>query len=281
VLGIGLAFAVVGRNVATAPDARTGIADQTPSPQPPYIVQAGDSLDSIASVLGVGIEELRHWNRERYPGLQAGMSLTPGLALVTTGPPLPPGSTLPPRAAANPRIPEFDSTHFPARERVGVAFYEVRGSTPDDIWFWISSQGPHNDWLGGAAQAHVDADVIYDFHYENGLDGCEVVIDAPQPVTLTYEVVLPHWTPPQGVADGTVDWWIHTITETVVHEGTHISIYEGFSDRLNEAVLTGTCASVTRALEAIFLEADVANCEFDVSDYGAELGLTLESCLEG
>ena len=96
---------------------------------------------------------------------------------------------------------------------------------------------------------------------------------------MTYHVLLPSWTPPSGVSSRTVEWWIDTIHETVAHEGQHISLYESHVAAMNEAVQSGTCASVQVDLERLVIDARQANCEFDLASYGYALGLTLESCM--
>ncbi len=98
-------------------------------------------------------------------------------------------------------------------------------------------------------------------------------------VTITYHVVLPSWAPPSGVPSRTVAWWTDTIHETVAHEGHHITLYEEHLPAMNEAVRSGTCASVEADLERLITDAQRANCEFDLAEYGYALGLTLESCM--
>jgi hypothetical protein len=48
---------------------------------------------------------------------------------------------------------------------------------------------------------------------------------------------------------------------------------------MSAAVTTSTCGTLSARLNAIVRQAARANCEFDLDEYGRELGLTLESCL--
>ena len=48
---------------------------------------------------------------------------------------------------------------------------------------------------------------------------------------------------------------------------------------MQEIVTTGTCESIPTDLQADWDAALQANCEFDVAEYGAALGLSVESCV--
>jgi predicted secreted Zn-dependent protease len=271
---------------------------QTPVPAPDaagpgtYTAQPGDSLFSVAAALGLSPNELVYWNKEAYPTLQSTPALTPGWVLSTTGPPLPTASprptptprpiapaTPPPEVAGPGSLPAFGPGSFPASASVTVSYYAVSGSTPQQIHASIEDNGPWSDWLGRNAQAHVQVSPSFNFAFRSDGFGCGVVPTGGDFVTITYHVLLPSWTPPAGVSQRTVDWWIETIYGTVAHEGHHITLYESYLPQMNDAVRTGTCASVQDDLERLWFEVNRANCEFDLAEYGYAVGLTLESCL--
>jgi predicted secreted Zn-dependent protease len=178
-----------------------------------------------------------------------------------------------------PVLPSFGPGSFPASASVTVSYYAVSGSSPQQIHASIQENGPWSDWVGRNAQAHVQASPSFNFAFRSDGYGCAVVPTGGDFVTITYHVLLPTWTPPTGVSQRTIDWWIETIHDTVAHEGHHITLYEGYRPLMHDAVRTGTCASVPADLERIFTDAQRANCEFDLAEYGYALGLTLESCL--
>ena len=244
-----------------------------------YTVQPGDSLFSVASDLGLSANELIFWNKETYPTLQSTPALTPGWVLATTGPPLPtqPAATPPPQLAD---LPTFGPDSFPASESVTVGYYDVSGSTPQQISYSMEMNGPYSDWLGLNATAHVEVSASFNFSFEGDPSTtCTIIPTAAEFVTVDYHVVLPAWDAPTSPAPSTVAWWTAMIQETVTHEGHHISVYESYRTQMNQAVQTGTCASVEADLVRIMSEADRVNCEFDLAEYAAGLGLTLESCL--
>lgn len=257
-----------------------------------YTVRRGDSLFSVAADLGVSPNELIYWNRDEYPTLQSTPALRPGWVLRTTGPPLPtptprptPDPTPEPVLADEappsvPGLPTVTAASFPASERVTVSWYAVTGTTPHEIRDSIDDNGPWSDWAGGNATAHVRVQPSFDFVFEtDGSGGCRVVPTGEPPVSITYQVVLPAWTPPERASPGTLEWWGDQLDRTVAHEGHHIALYEEHLVGMREVVTTGTCDSVPDALEVIWEAALQANCEFDLAEYGRAAGLTLESCL--
>ena len=284
---------------AARPAAGT-VAPATPTPALPdaggpdtYTVQAGDSLFSVAADLGLSANELVFWNRDRYPTLQSTPALTAGWVLRTAGPALatplprptsPPGPTAVPdpqvAGPGSPVLPAFGPGSFPASDAVTVTTYSVTGSTPREIAASQEVNGPWSEWIGARADAYVEVMSSFNFRFRgDGAGGCSVESTGAAPVTVTYHVVIPAWTPPSGVSSNTVDWWIETIHDTVAHEGHHITLYESFLPAMNEAVASGTCASVEATLEQLWTDARRANCEFDLAEYGSAAGLTLESCL--
>lgn len=287
-----------GQSVAVAGTDAEARATPTPTPAPApdaggpdtYTVQAGDSLFSVAAALGLSPNELVHWNKDTYPTLQSTPALKAGWVLKTTGPPLPtptprPGRTTPtpePQVAMPdiPGQPAVGPEAFPASHAVTVSYYAVTGSTPREIFASMEENGPWSEWAGGNAQAHVEVRPTFNFVFQGRGAGCSVVIDGDAPVSLTYHVVLPSWTPPPNVPSFTIDWWIEMIGETVEHEAHHITLYESYLPAINDAVRTGTCDSVEADLERLWAEARRVNCEFDLAEYGYAAGLTLESCLE-
>jgi predicted secreted Zn-dependent protease len=309
VVGIVLVGAVVmvqRERAVEAWEAATAVAEAGPTtgaepvsepsatlePDPPgrYTVQRGDSLFSVAADLGVSPNELIYWNRDEYPTLQSTPALRPGWVLRIEGPPLPtptprPTPTPTPEpifAAPNvPGLPTVTAASFPASERVTVSWYAVTGATPGEILDSIDASGPWSEWVGGRATATVLVRPSFDFDFQTNASGCSVVPTGDPAVSISYSVTLPAWTPPDdGASPGTLEWWANELSITIVHEAHHITLYEEHLVEMREAVATGTCESVPDALQVIWDGALRANCEFDVVEYGAASGLTLESCLE-
>jgi predicted secreted Zn-dependent protease len=282
--------------VATASAAATPSASETETAAPSagpgeYVVRRGDSLFSVAAELGLSPNELIFWNADEYPTLHSTPALRAGWVLRTTGPALPtatprptPAPTPTPVLAAPsmPGMPSFTSASFPATERVTVSWYAVTGASRAEILASILANGPYSEWVGGTATAHVRVQPSFDFYFQTGPVGyCDVVASGDPAVSITYEVLLPAWSPPGGVPVevGTLDWWAVELGETVAHEAHHITLYEEHLLAMRELVEEGSCASVSDGLGVIWDGALQANCEFDLAEYGYAAGLTLESCL--
>jgi predicted secreted Zn-dependent protease len=118
----------------------------------------------------------------------------------------------------------------------------------------------------------------YNFRFRTWSDGaCDVVLTAPEPISRSYTVILPTWTPSSGTSASTVRWWNQSLIETVAHEAHHIEIFESLLPAMNDAVTNGACATVGSTLNAIQYQAASLNCEFDMAEYGVTSGLTMES----
>jgi predicted secreted Zn-dependent protease/LysM repeat protein len=289
------------RAVALAEQDQAGTSEgaQTSTPQPApdaagpgtYTVQVGDSLFSVAADLGLSPNELVFWNKDTYPTIQTTPALKAGWVLATTGPPLPTRPTPTPRPIAPgappaqvaarwaPGLPSFGSEAFPASGSVTVSTYAASGSTPRQIFASMDANGPWSEWAGENAQAAVQANPSFNFTFRTDASGCRIVPTGGDWVTIAYEVILPSWIPPADVSQRTVDWWIDTIHETVAHEAHHIALYEEARPLMNEAVVGGTCESVGPEIQRIWTDAQRANCEFDLAEYGYAAGLTLEACV--
>ncbi len=303
----GLVLGQRDQAIALADESSVGLASASPSaiesePDSPsaqpsagegeYLVQRGDSLFSVAQALGLSPNELVFWNAEEYPTLRSTPALEPGWVLRTTGPalatptprPTPAPTRTPVLAAPTvPGVPTFTSASFPASDRVTVNWYPVTGGSRADILASILVNGPYSEWVGGTATAHVRVQPSFDFYFQTGPVGrCDVVASSDPAVSITYEVLLPAWSPPDGgfVAVGTREWWSSELGETVAHEAHHIELYEEHLLAMRDLVGQGSCASVSDGLDVIWDGALQANCEFDLAEYGYASGLTLETCLE-
>jgi predicted secreted Zn-dependent protease len=244
-------------------------------------VQAGDSLFSVAETLGLSPNELVYWNRELYPTLQTTPALKAGWVLVTDGPPLPtptPRPTpTPPTQLAGPPNPGLEA--FPAGASVTVSYYAISGSTRGELFAAMDANGPYSEWLGSRADAATHTRASFNFRFRTDAAGCSVVLIGAVPVTATYEVTLPSWTAPAGVPDTLVDWWAVTLDEILTHEAHHVELYETYFAEMNAAVQSGTCDTIEAELGRLSDEANLANCEFDLEEYGYAVGLTLDSCV--
>jgi predicted secreted Zn-dependent protease/LysM repeat protein len=304
------AAAAAARDPAGAsPPARvSGLAPPTSaSPQPAapdgmHLVQAGESLFSVANRYGLSPAQLVYWNSDEYPRLRATPALDEGWILRVTGPPLPrptprptPGPTRAPPptqpmqptgtpypVAGLPAVDQYGPAAFPAADHVTVSYYTVSGSTPHEISASKRANGPWSDWLQGAAGGMVRPTISYNFVYRNWSDGtCDVVLTGAEPISRSYTVILPSWTPPPGTASSTVAWWNQSLAETVAHEGHHIEIHESLLPGMAQAIASGDCGTVSSTLSAIQDQARSLNCDFDMAEYGAASGLSLEACLNG
>ena len=173
-------------------------------------------------------------------------------------------------------------------DRYGTAFfgngttvdsYQVTGTTPYAIIASMHAHGPYDQWVRQRAEAVTIARPAQHVELRPTATDCEVVPTAQPPVIITFTVTLPRWTPPKSPEDATVAWWNAELARAATHEKHHVDLWRNAAKQMSAAVTTSTCGDLYSRLSAIVRQTNRDNCQFDLDEYGTELGLTLESCL--
>ena len=155
----------------------------------------------------------------------------------------------------------------------------MTGRTRAQISASIEVNGPWSDWLHGHAEALTKAVPKYRFTLAQSTAQCRIVVTAKPAVVFSYTITLPSWTKPKNADAATVRWWSAEIVRVATHERHHVDIYRDGASRMTAAVANSTCSNVSAHLSAIVHDIDVQQCQFDLDEYGAALGLSLSSCL--
>ena len=186
--------------------------------------------------------------------------------------------TATPKPTAAPHVASVASSFFGSGAK--VVTYVVTGSTQAQITASIGTNGPWSNWLHGHAEALTKAVPKYRFTLSQTAAQCRIVVTAKPAVVFTYTVTLPGWTKPTTADAATVRWWAVEVLRVATHERHHVEIYRDGAARMTAAVGDSTCANVATHLSAIVRDIDVEQCQFDLDEYGAALGLSLSSCLD-
>jgi predicted secreted Zn-dependent protease len=160
-----------------------------------------------------------------------------------------------------------------------VRSYGVSGSTPYEIFASMQDHGPFDRWVGLRAEALTVARASEHVELRPTATDCQVVATAQPPVTFTFTITLPRWSPPKHPDKATVAWWNAELTRAATHEKHHVDLWRSAGKQMSAAVATSSCTNLSAHFSAIIRQANRANCEFDLDEYGRALGLTLESCL--
>ena len=293
-------FAVRGQGAAVASPSASPVAvapapsaTARPSAAPgTYVVGDGESVFSVAETTGIDANLIVYWNTHAYPSLSLTPALTAGWILQLTGPipptPSPEPTSRPrtyspypvpslPAVAGLPSIPTITGAMFSGPTVVHT--YEIHGVTPYELSQSMAGNGPYDAWTGSHAEATTQTHVMYRFRERTFGGSCEIVPDSSTPITLSYDVTIPRWTPPGGATASTRQWWIDELLAAVHHENHHVEIWQSYSPAFNDAVLNGTCDGIAGDLASIVQQANTRNCQFDMDEYGKAAGLTLEGCL--
>ena len=78
-----------------------------------------------------------------------------------------------------------------------------------------------------------------------------------------------------------MSWWNGELASVAKHERHHVELYRAGQKDLNDALAKSTCATAQTRLDAVWKAINRQQCEFDMAEYGTELGLSLKRCLAG
>jgi len=107
---------------------------------------------------------------------------------------------------------------------------------------------------------------------------CQIRQDASPAISQTYTILLPKWTPPRGASNATIQWWAAEILRVATHERTHVQNGITATRAANLVLASSTCANAESRLNAVWLDQQRHDCEFDIREYGKAAGLSLKSC---
>jgi predicted secreted Zn-dependent protease len=176
-----------------------------------------------------------------------------------------------------PNIPGVGKSFFGAG--VTVETYRVTGDTPAEILASIRRNGPYSDWAKARAEAVTQAVPRYRFELRGTGADCRIHVTTRPAIVFVYTITLPRWSQPSRASRSTVSWWTDEIQRVSRHERHHVELFRDGATRLSQAVDQSTCANVQDRLAKIAREINRQQCEFDLKEYGAAMGLTLASCL--
>lgn len=184
-----------------------------------------------------------------------------------------------PKPPSNPKIPAIQASFFGAGTT--LVTYRVAGATIDQIVTSIRANGPWSDWIHARAEALTKALPHDHFDLVQSSGSCHVAVSHPPAVSFTFTITLPTWSRSKAADAATVRWWAGELQRVATHERHHVEIYRDGAARMNDAIAHSTCAALPGKLAAIVKDVDTQQCQFDLDEYGAALGLSLASCLNG
>ena len=182
-----------------------------------------------------------------------------------------------PKAPVDPKVPTIAASFFGSGAT--LVTYRVGGATIDQIVGAIRANGPWSDWIHARAEALTKAVPRYRFDLVGTSGSCSIDVSSNPAVVFSFTITLPKWSRPKTADAATVRWWAGELQRVAVHERHHVEIYRDGAARMTDAVAHSTCATLPGKLSAIVRDVDTQQCEFDLKEYGAALGLSLASCL--
>ena len=106
----------------------------------------------------------------------------------------------------------------------------------------------------------------------------EIRPNASPAISPTYTILLPKWTPPRGASSATIHGWADEVLRVATHERTHVQNGITATKAANVVLASSTCANAESRLNAVWLDQQRHDCEFDMREYGKAAGLSLKAC---
>lgn len=162
-------------------------------------------------------------------------------------------------------------------DRATVTRFGATGYSPEMIQTSILEYGVPL-FAGDGAISWVRPKLQVNVVYPGEGANCTTMINGANTVGMRYEVFLPFWTP-EGADSATIEWWNTSFTEAMLHERSHIELYEHYVDQINSQISAGDdCAAARQLYDKLFEEMNRTNCEFDLNEFGLAPGAELEDC---
>ena len=268
--------------VASVSNQPTPSSDASPTPnysdaQGMHTVRSGESLFSVASDFGITYDELRYWNRDRYPSLDNSPVLERGWILEVTGPALPtalPTATPilevpssagpPPGGVALVTLPALSTSVWGGT----VRYFSISGRNPNELIASAEQNIPAadsgrapKDAAGYVEPTTWDLQPTYVINTSNG--SCTITGVSSH---TAYRATIPRWTSPKRVPSSLLSWWKSVLDHIGWHEGQHVHIFVTYVSSLTKRLVGQACSSWQVITNKWAAELNAAQAAFDAHD---------------
>lgn len=262
-----VAVVAVERSVAPAPSDFPGT----------HTVRPGETLNSIASQLGVSETQLRWWNLDRFPSLRTNpRDLVVGWVLIAAGDPMPTPTPRPTPRPVSPPIAEGGSS----AALVALPLLWVDVWNADEIYHAISGRNPielvnssnaaapllcgDHSGQATACAGPTQWDFEPAYYYDPGAGSCTLLgVEAH----VVYAAYLPQWTSPAAVPPELLAWWQQVLEHIRWHEEQHIRIFADYVAQLPGLYSGQPCDAQQAIIDAWSADLQSAQDAFDAGEY--------------
>ena len=150
-----------------------------------------------------------------------------------------------------------------------VAFYKVRGDTPEQVRQQMNELGPI-DFSGYVSDAAVYWRIKW---YWPGY-GTPTGDVSKATVTMRVMAVLPQWDIPHSVPQTVVNKWNHFLAGLAAHESQHVALVAAGRDEIETAIRTANSTNAETIATQIIQKVNRQDRDLDSrSKHGANYGL--------
>jgi predicted secreted Zn-dependent protease len=154
-------------------------------------------------------------------------------------------------------------------QHANVQYYEIHGSTANDLQAGMAQSGPHS---AGGAEFAANTSWQFNWSWNQSTSGG---VCHPTNVRVTYSITIafPHWTPPANAAPGLVDRWTSFTEALATHEDGHAIRVIQNAGNVGDAIAAASCANAQAAAQAALNTIQQVSDQYDLdTNHGATQG---------
>ena len=145
-------------------------------------------------------------------------------------------------------------------EHAEVEYYDVSGSTPDELRVSMNERRPTNPFDAHRAfDAYTDWYISWDWP-GYGSNACNL---AAALVTYEIQVILPGWQPPGNASPELITKWEKYIHSLVIHEQGHVDHIVNHYLDVETAIRNATCATAEAAAQRVLVDLRAFDLSYD------------------
>jgi predicted secreted Zn-dependent protease len=141
-----------------------------------------------------------------------------------------------------------------------MIYYEISGSTADELRAQMNQQGPLDPLEGVRYDARTDWYISWTWPGYGSSD-CDL---SKTTVSYDIKVTVPYWKPASTTDPKLIEQWNHYLNNLSTHEQGHVNSVVKNYPRVKEAIQRSTCLTAEQAAQDMLNTFQQANTDYDV-----------------
>ncbi|MEP7135543.1 MAG: DUF922 domain-containing protein [Chloroflexota bacterium] len=141
-----------------------------------------------------------------------------------------------------------------------MVYYEISGSTVNELRSQMNQQGPLDPIEGGHYDARTDWYISWTWPGYGSSD-CDL---SKTTVSYDIKVTVPHWEPASNADPKLIEQWNHYLNNLSTHEQGHVDSIVKNYPRVKDAIQQSACLTAEQAAQDMLNTFQQANTAYDV-----------------